>query len=224
MCGRFALTANPEAIQQAFNLSIVPDGMPPRYNIAPTQPIAVITNDEPHALNLMRWGLIPSWAKDLSIGNKMINARGESVAEKPAFRAAFKRRRCLIPSDGFFEWRADGGKKTPLFIHMQDHELFAMAGLWEVWYGPDGEELRTCTIITTEPNEFMANIHNRMPVILRREDYATWLSDEKTPPDVLQSLIKPYPAEAMTAYEVSPAVNRPTNDTPDVIEPVSKLL
>lgn len=223
MCGRFALTASPEAIQQAFDLTAVPEVMAPRYNIAPTQPVAVITNEAPHTLNLFRWGLVPSWSKDLAIGNKMINARGESVAEKPAFRAAFKRRRCLIPTDGFFEWRADGSKKTPLFIHMKDRELFALAGLWEVWHGPDGEELRTCTIITTEPNDFMQSIHNRMPVILRREDYATWLAAGEQPADMLQSLIKPFEAERMTAYEVSTAVNRPGNDTPLVIEPVSKL-
>lgn len=224
MCGRFALTANPETIQQAFDLTIMPEVMAPRYNIAPTQPVAVITNEAPQTLTLLRWGLVPSWSKDLAIGNKMINARGESVADKPAFRAAFKRRRCLIPTDGFFEWRADGSKKTPLFIHMKERELFALAGLWEVWRAADGEELRTCTIITTEPNDFMQSIHNRMPVILRREDYATWLAAGEQPADMLQALIKPFDAASMTAYEVSTAVNRPSNDTPQVIEPVAKLL
>lgn len=221
MCGRFVLTANPETVQTAFNLTSVPDEMTPRYNIAPTQPVAIITNDDPKALTFYRWGLIPSWAKDSKIGNQMINARSESAHEKPAFRAAFKRRRCLIPSDGFYEWRKQGGDKIPMFIHLKDREIFAMAGLWEIWHSPDGSEVRSCTILTTAANSFMETIHNRMPVILRKEDYEFWLSPEEEPVPALQAVLKPFDPEAMTAYRVSKMVNRPNNDTPECIQPVA---
>lgn len=220
MCGRFVLTANPEAIQLQFSLTGVPN-IPPRFNVAPTQPVAVITNEKPHELTFHQWGLIPSWAKDTSIGSKMINARAESVAEKPAFRSAFKRRRCILPSDGFYEWQDRGGKKVPLFIHLEDRELFGLAGLWEVWHSPDGGELRTCTIVTTDANSFMQPIHNRMPVILHKEDYGLWLSPDEEPADVLQGLLKPYDSSVMRAYEVSKMVNRPGNDVPELIAPVA---
>jgi putative SOS response-associated peptidase YedK len=221
MCGRFVLTANPDVIQTAFDLTSIPAEMTPRYNIAPTQPVAVITNDNPKALTFHRWGLIPSWAKDIKIGNQMINARSESVSEKPAFRSAFKRRRCLIPADGFYEWRKEGGEKTPMFIHLKDRPVFAMAGLWEIWHSPDGGELRTCTIITTEANSFMQTMHDRMPVILHKEDYDFWLSPDEEPVARLQALLKPFEPEAMTAYPVSKMVNRPNNDVPECIAPVA---
>lgn len=220
MCGRFVLTANPEAIQQQFDLTSVPD-IPPRYNVAPTQPVAVITNEKPRELTFHQWGLIPSWSKEPSIGSKMINARAESVAEKPAFRSAFKRRRCILPSDGFYEWQGRDGGKVPLFIHLEDRELFGLAGLWEVWHSPDGGEIHSCTIITTDANSFMQPIHNRMPVILHKEDYGLWLSPDEEPADVLQGLLKPYDSSAMRAYEVSKMVNRPGNDMPELIAPVA---
>jgi putative SOS response-associated peptidase YedK len=166
--------------------------------------------------------LVPSWAKDISIGSKLINARAEGVVEKPSFRAAFKRRRCIVPADGFFEWKAGEGKsKIPHYIFLKDHPVFAFAGLWEVWRSPEGDELRTCTIITTDANSMMQQLHNRMPVILRPEDYALWLSDEEMPPDRLTALLKPYDSDGMDAYEVSTMVNRPVNDVPEVVRPVA---
>jgi putative SOS response-associated peptidase YedK len=221
MCGRFVLTTSLDTIQMAFGLDNLPASLPPRYNIAPTQPVAVVTNERPQELTFYTWGLIPSWAKDPSMGSRMINARSESAAEKPAFRAAFKRRRCIIPADGFYEWQARGGSKVPLFIHLGERELFGMAGLWEVWHSPEGDEVRTCTILTTDANDFMQPIHNRMPVILRRDDYALWLSPDEPPSAALQALMKPYDPAPMRAYEVSKMVNRPGNDTPDCIRPVA---
>lgn len=221
MCGRFVLTTSLDVIQTTLGLDTLPASLPPRYNIAPTQPVAVVTNEKPQELTFYQWGLIPSWTKDPSIGSRMINARSESAAEKPAFRAAFKRRRCIIPADGFYEWQARSGGKAPLFIHLGERELFGMAGLWEVWHSPEGDEVRTCTILTTDANDFMQPIHNRMPVILRRDDYALWLSPDEPPASVLQALMKPYDPAPMRAYEVSKMVNRPGNDTPDCIRPVA---
>lgn len=221
MCGRFVLTADGETIQTAFNLDDVPESLPPRFNIAPSQPIAVITNENPKVLTFHKWGLVPSWAKDVAMGNKMINARSESVEEKPAFRAAFRRRRCLIPATGFFEWQQRDGKKVPMFAHMKDNSVFAFAGLWEVWHSPEGDELRTVTILTTEPNALMADIHNRMPVILPTTAYETWLAAGEQSPADLKPLLKPFDADQMAAYEVSTFVNRPANDTPEAIEPVA---
>jgi putative SOS response-associated peptidase YedK len=192
--------------------------MIPRFNIAPTQPVAVIANDDPKTLTFHRWGLIPSWAKDAKIGNQMINARSESAHEKPSFRAAFKRRRCLIPADGFFEWKKQDGDKIPMFIQVKGGEVFAMAGLWEIWHSPDGGEIRTCTILTTEANSFMQAMHDRMPVILKKEDYPLWLSPDEEPVPTLQALMKPFDPHQMSAYPVSKLVNKPGNDTPEVIE------
>jgi putative SOS response-associated peptidase YedK len=143
MCGRFVLTVNPDLVQTAFDLNSVPASMAPRYNIAPTQPVALITNENPHELTFYKWGLIPSWSKDPSMASKMINARSEGAAEKPAFRAAFKRRRCIIPTDGFYEWQQRAGEKVPMFIHFKNRAVFGFAGLWEIWHSPDGSEVRT---------------------------------------------------------------------------------
>lgn len=221
MCGRFVLTANPEAIQQAFNLDSTPTPFVPRFNIAPTQPVAVITNEDPNALTYHRWGLIPSWAKDIKIGSSLINARAEGIEEKPSFRAAFKRRRCLIPADGFYEWSQQSGKqKTPMFVHLKNREVFAFAGLWETWRSPEGDEIRTCTIITTEPNALIKPLHHRMAVILDKADYTVWLSDDDVPSPVLKSLLRPYAEEQMAVYEVSRMVNSPSNDGPELIEPM----
>jgi putative SOS response-associated peptidase YedK len=220
MCGRFVLTATTETIQQTFDLETVPTSMLPRYNIAPTQPVGVITNDHPRQLTFQRWGLIPSWSKDPSIGSTLINARAETVEEKPAFRTAFKRRRCLIPADGFYEWQKRGKEKAPIFVHLKERELFAFAGLWEVWHSPDGSEVQTCTILTTEPNAMMSEFHHRMAVILPREDYSVWL-DKDAPPDILKALLKPYDENKMAYYEVSKIVNSPYNDNADCIVPLS---
>lgn len=206
------------ALQLAFNLTDIPQALPARFNIAPSQPVAVIANDAPQTLALFRWGLIPFWAKDAGIGASLINARAETAAEKPAFRAAFKRRRCLIPADGFFEWQKTDRGKTPLFIHLRDRRPFAFAGLWEVWFSPEGDELRTCTILTTSPNSFMEPIHSRMPVILPPEDYAAWLLPDEQPAAALLPLLRPYDSGQMAAYAVSTFVNNPRNDTPECIE------
>lgn len=221
MCGRYVLTADADTIQLAFDLENVPQVHTARFNIAPSQPIAAITNEDPKTLTFLKWGLIPSWSKDPAMGNKMINARSESAPEKPAFRAAFKRRRCLIPADGFFEWQKRGSSKVPMFIHMSDYSVFAFAGLWEVWHSPEGDEIRTATILTTEPNELMKSIHDRMPVILPREHYQVWLAPGDQKVDDLRRLMKPFDASRMAAYSVSTFVNNPANDTPETIEPLA---
>lgn len=224
MCGRFTLTVTPEQLQTAFPGLQVPDTVAPRYNIAPTQPVAVIANNRPNHLDFFVWGLIPSWAKDPAIGSRMINARAETLAEKPAFRAALRRRRCLIPASGFYEWRADPGQKskTPLYICLADGAPFAFAGLWENWNGPDGSSILSCTIITTGPNALMETIHNRMPVILPPAAYAQWLDPGEQPAEGLLPLLQPYPAEAMQAFPVSRLVNSPGNDSPQCILPLAE--
>lgn len=220
MCGRYTLTVEPSSLQQAFDLdNLPPAGLDARYNIAPSQPVPVITNQDPKTLTFFKWGLIPSWSKDPSVGNKMINARAETAAEKPSFRTAFKRRRCLIPADGFFEWSKQGKEKIPMYIHLEDHQVFAFAGLWETWRSPDGSEIDTCTILTTEPNDLIKPLHHRMAVILEPEDYGTWLDPDEVPSEVLMSLMKAYPQEKMRLYEVSTLVNSYANDMPAVIEP-----
>ncbi len=223
MCGRFSLVADPDDLREAFPwLNLPTSAAGPRYNIAPSQPVAVIPNDGKNQLDFYLWGLIPSWAKDPSIGNRMINARAETLGEKPSFRIAFRRRRCLIPADGFYEWKAEPGKKakTPLYIHMKSDKPFAFAGLWESWNPPDGSNILSCTIITTEPNSLMQKIHNRMPVILPPSDYDLWLTAGEVDPSRLAALLRPYPAEEMTAYPVSTLVNSPANDLAACIEPV----
>jgi putative SOS response-associated peptidase YedK len=201
----------------------MPDGLrevyQPRFNIAPTQPVAVVANDGKHQLDFFVWGLIPFWAKDPGIGSRMINARAETLQEKPAFRNAFRRRRCLILADGFYEWRKDAGGKTPMYLRLANGKPFAFAGLWEAWNSPEGTEVLSCTIITTEPNELVATIHNRMPVILPEEAYSQWLQSWEMDPGSLVQLLKPHPSQAMQAYAVSPLVNNPSNDLPEAIAP-----
>ncbi len=220
MCGRFTLTLNGEQLQAAFPQFNVPAVIQPRYNIAPSQPVAAVPNDGTQAVTFFLWGFIPSWAKE---PRGFINARAETLAEKPAFRAAYRRRRCLILADGFYEW-PKGKKRTPKvpwrFLR-RDGQPFAFAGLWEVWHAPDGSEVPTCTIITVPANEVVATVHDRMPAILRPEDYATWLSPEEISPRSLQPLLRPYPAEMMQGYPVSPRVNNPRVDDPSCIAPYS---
>lgn len=219
MCGRFVLTADTDTLISAFGLETVPPvEMVPRYNIAPTQPVAVITNADPKALTFHRWGLVPSWAKDISIGSKMFNARLETAAEKPSFKHALKRRRCLIPANGFYEWPQKG--KNPLYIHLDGDPVFAFAGLWETWRSPDGDELNTCTILTTEPNDFIRQYHSRMAVILPPDAYSDWLFKGEMTPEQALSILTPVSADAMRAYEVSKAVNSAGNEGPDLIAPV----
>ncbi|WP_119068060.1 SOS response-associated peptidase [Aggregatilinea lenta] len=226
MCGRFTLTIpDPETLAQAFMLPGMPPDLPPRFNIAPTQPVLAVVRDGDsgdNELKVMRWGLIPSWSKDATIASRLINARSETLAEKPTFRTAFARRRCLIVADGFYEWQKQAsGPKVPMYITLADHDVFGFAGLWEHWTEPDsGEAITTCTIITGPPNELIAPIHNRMPVILPREAHDTWLDPDNNDTSALQSLLRPYPADAMTAYPVSRRVNTATHDSPDLIERV----
>jgi len=224
MCGRFTLTVTPNQLQQAFPGLAVPAQMTPRFNIAPTQPIAVVPNDGRNAVDFFVWGLIPSWAKDPSIGNNLINARAETLAEKPSFRTAYKRRRCLILADGFFEWKKIPGQrgKTPHYITLKDRQPFAMAGLWEQWFSPDGSEIKSATIITTEPNALMAQLHNRMPVILHPDDYARWLDPAERGAEDLQKLLVPFPAGAMSFYPVSTIVNSPANDMAQCVVPLTQ--
>jgi putative SOS response-associated peptidase YedK len=222
MCGRFTLTVNPAELQDTFSNFIFPEKFAPRFNIAPSQPLLAIPNDGANKAAFFVWGLIPMWAKDPAMGNRLINARGETVAEKPSFRGSFKYKRCLILADGFYEWKANLGTKTktPYFIHMRDRKPFVFAGLWDAWESPDGSSIKTCTIITTEPNELMKPIHNRMPVILHTRDYAKWLDASPQTPDSLLPLIKPFPADDMAAYPVSTLVNKPSNDKPELVVPV----
>lgn len=222
MCGRFTLTLDPDIVQQAFDLTAMPQAAAPRYNIAPTQPVLALTNEGTREATMLRWGLIPSWAKDPKIGNRMINARAETLAEKPSFRAAFRKRRCVIFADGFYEWQKTSDGKVPLYIRLDDGAPFALAGLWEVWREPESDEwLRTCTIVTTRPNEFMQPIHNRMPVILPRAALDHWLTPDEVDPAELQPLLVPWADESvMSAYEVAKTVNNPRNDLPRCVEPV----
>ncbi len=221
MCGRFTLRLSPVELTEIFQLLREPENRP-RYNIAPTQPVVVVVNDDGfREARPMRWGLIPSWSKDEKIGARLINARSETVAEKPSFRAAFKRRRCLIPADGFYEWKKLSAKaKQPYFIGMKNGDPFAFAGLWEQWTGPDEKPVESCTIITTEANELLADLHNRMPVILAEEDYDRWLDPKVQDADALQSLMVPYPAKEMHTYPVSTLVNSPKNDVAECVKSV----
>ena len=223
MCGRFTQTASPEVIAEQFKITN-PPLFTPRYNIAPSQPIAAIRIDPDTAtrtLVMLRWGLIPSWAKDPKIGNQCINAKAETVAEKPSFRSAFKKRRCLVIATGFYEWQIQGRAKQPIWIGLQSKRPFAFAGLWEQWKPPEGEPLETCTIITTEPNDLMAPIHNRMPVILSPASYDQWLDLSFQHVEPLKALLRPYPSEELTAYPVSTLVNNPRHDASQCLEPVS---
>ena len=210
MCGRYALK-NPEALKAAFELASLPE-LPPRYNIAPTQDIAIIRADTSgRHLSLANWGLIPSWAKSADSGYSTINARAETVDTKPSFRAPFKRHRCIIPADGFYEWHEEGGIKIPHHIGRTDGAPFALAGLWDVWKGPEGEVI-SCTIIVTEANAFMKRLHERMPVILAPADYARWLDPDNHDTASLKPLLAPAAEEGFTEWPVSRELNNPRHE------------
>jgi putative SOS response-associated peptidase YedK len=215
MCGRYTL-AQTGQLPMVFEISEI--RIPPRFNIAPTQevPVVRLSREKGRYLDSLKWGLVPHWSKDSSVGARMINARSETVEKKPSFRDAFRQRRCLVPADGFFEWKKAPGGKQPYFIGMSDRSLFAFAGLWE-YFARAGEELETFTILTCEPNALLSQIHDRMPVILARQSYGRWL-DPDTDAKILHSLLAPYPAEEMTTYPVSKLVNSPRNDVPACIE------
>lgn len=222
MCGRYTLSQSAAALAERFQLDEVPS-LESHYNVAPTDSVATIVVDQhsrKRLLRLLQWGLIPAWAKDPKVGSKMINARAETVHEKPSFRTAFRHRRCLVLADGFYEWQRSQGKKQPYYIRMKDGQPFAFAGLWEHWQGPDGVVIDSCTHLTTEPNELVRPLHNRMPVILRPEDYDLWLDSEVQQPEQLQPLLCPYPPEEMVAFPVSTQVNNPAVNAPELIEAI----
>ena len=228
MCGRYVLTTPGEVLAQIFEVS--PDrvaaaaaGSVPRYNVSPTQQVPIVrnTSDGPRELAMVTWGLVPHWAKDPAIGNKLINARSETAAEKPSFRDAMKRRRCLLPADAFYEWKKLGKGKQPFLLRMRDAKTFAFAGLWSQWKNPEGGVvLESCAILTTTPNELAAKVHDRMPVILSPTQQGRWL-DPAANRSTFTELFFPFPADQMEAFPVSPRVNRPANDGPENLEPVA---
>jgi putative SOS response-associated peptidase YedK len=221
MCGRYTLTASPEALRALFAYAEQPN-LPQRFNIAPTQPIPIVRLVEgKRQFALVRWGLLPSWVKDPKTFTLLINARGEGVTDKPAFRAAMKRRRCLIPADGFYEWQKAGERKRPFYVHAKSGKPLAFAGLWETWTGPNGEELDTAAIVTTRANRTLAPIHNRMPVIVPPEAFDLWLNSNEVDATTAAALIAPAPDGLLEAYEISTAVNRTANDNTKVIEPIT---
>jgi putative SOS response-associated peptidase YedK len=220
MCGRFVRITPVGVLAVKFKAEKVFSNLAPSYNIAPTQEVVIINNEGVRQLIQCKWGFIPSWAKDPAIGYSMINARSETVARKPAFGSAFKRKRCLVMADGFYEWRAEGRKKFPMYIRLKAGECFGFAGLYNVWKPPNGEQICTCTIITTEANETVKTIHDRMPVILPRDKEDPWLDPANEDKEQLLSILKPYPAEEMMAFEVSTEVNSPQHNTPSNIQPI----
>jgi len=202
MCGRYSLSSSAEQLQQTFPGLELPIQFAPRAEITPGQPVLALCNDSGYRARFLLWGLIPAWSKDPLIGRKLINARAETLSEKPSFRGAYRYRRCLLPADAFYEWRTlPDGKKRRVRFSLSAEKLFALAGLWETWQSADGSQLDTCAIITTEPNELIAPVHNRMPVILPAADWETWLSARPLGPDTLQPLLQPYPAQAMLQTE-----------------------
>jgi len=218
MCGRYRLSSTEEEVAEFFEAEPIEE-LHPRYNIAPSQPVPVIRQvGRGRAISLVRWGLVPFWAKDSSIGSRLINGRSETVLDKPSFREPFAQRRCLVPADGFYEWKKAGQRKQPFHFGMKDGSLFAVAGLWDRWQSPDGTVLESCTILTTTPNELLQDVHDRMPVILHRNHHDTWLTAPPAERRRLGELLVPFEARLMTRYEVNSIVNSPRNDTPACAE------
>jgi putative SOS response-associated peptidase YedK len=217
MCGRYVIISSPESIRALFGYNEQPN-FPPRYNVAPTQPVPVVRLEEGRrSFALVRWGLIPAWVQDPRTFSLLINARGESVLDKPAFRNAMRRRRCLFPTDGFYEWRQDGKVRRPYFVRPRAEGPMAFAGLWETWMGPNGEEMETAAIVTTRANRTLAPIHERMPVIVAPDAFDFWLDSTKVDAETAAALIAPAPEHVLEAYEVSPAVNHVANDSAELI-------
>lgn len=224
MCGRFTLTVTIEELLTYFYTDSFTQAYVPRFNIAPAQMvISVLSHQDKNRIGMLRWGLIPHWAKDESIGSRLINAKAETLAEKPSFRQSFERKRCLIPADGFYEWAASGSSKSrqPYRFVLPERRLFCFAGLYDTWVSPGGEKIHTCTIITTEPNDLVRPVHNRMPVILEQEDEAVWLDRSLTEPSRLQPLLRPYSSGKMQAYPVSAKVGSVRYDEPELIEQIT---
>jgi putative SOS response-associated peptidase YedK len=220
MCGRFVLHTPPESLAEYFDIDAIPD-LAASYNIAPSQPVAAVRVPEQHReMVMLRWGLLPSWAKAAKTNYSMINARAETVAEKPAYRTAFRQRRCLIPADGFYEWKRTADGKQPYYIRMREDRVFAFAGLWERWIGPD-EKIDSCSIIVTEANDTIRPVHDRMPAIIRPADFDRWLDPECRDAGAMKALLQPWPANEMTTCPVSKAVNSPVNNDAHCIAPVT---
>jgi len=213
MCGRFSFSYSEKFIEENFKIAVDAGIYKPHYNCAPSQNLAVISNENPEKLSFYRWGLIPSWAKEISIGSKLINAKAETILEKPSFKKSFKSRRCLVLADSFYEWKQDKDK-MPFRIHLENERPFAMAGIWDKWKDSEGREINSFSIITTEANELMKNIHHRMPVILPHSEQKNWLVNSDT--DYLFSLLRPYNSEEMEAYPISRLVNSPKNDSEEI--------
>jgi putative SOS response-associated peptidase YedK len=216
MCGRYTLTVNIKTVAEAFGVPPALDTAP-RYNVAPTQDVVSIMRNGSAHLAWLHWGLIPSWAKDESVGSKMINARAETLAEKPSFRGLLRSKRCLVIADGFYEWKQEHGGKSPWYITLKDREPFAFAGLWDHWKAPDGQQILSCTIITTPPNDIVAPIHNRMPAILQPGTRDLWLNPDLRDEHELTKLLAPYPADQMTVRPVSRLVNDPKRDSAELL-------
>lgn len=222
MCGRFSFTSVRDEVENRFGVFIDKDEYTPRYNCTPSQKLAVISNISPEKLSYYRWGLIPFWAKDIAIGNKLINARAETISEKPSFKNSFRHKRCLVLSDGFYEWKHIAGKeKVPYRIVRKDLSPFAMAGLWDIWKDADGRELNSFTIVTTSANSLVSQLHSRMPVILHPEHEKLWLSESNEKEHL--DLLKPFPSELMKTYQVSKLVNSPVNDNSEVIKQIGDI-
>lgn len=221
MCARFTLAAPPDALVELFDLDLLLDILP-RYNVAPTQNVLSVrlSSEGKREYVPLRWGLVPSWANDVAIGQKLLNARSETVGEKPAFRDAIRKRRCLIAADGFFEWKTADKKKLPYHIHRPDHRPFAFAGIWERWEAPDGKPLETCSILTTAANDLLRPLHERMPVILPKQQHARWLDPNVKQAKELEDLFAPLPDDDLTMNAVTPKVNRPQFDDPSCIVPL----
>lgn len=225
MCGRYSLIASIAELEGRFGFDGADAAYSPSYNVAPTQGVlTLVAESEARRGVRMRWGLIPSWAREASIGSRMINARAETVAEKPSFRTALRQRRCLVLADGFYEWRRTSADKRPMRITMASREPFAFAGLWDSWRDPQGEAVISCTIITTAANDLLRPIHDRMPVILQREQEDLWLDHDVREPDVLREVLIPYNPGAMKAYQVSTLVNSTSNEGPELSVPVKSML
>jgi putative SOS response-associated peptidase YedK len=220
MCGRFVQYTLFPLLEKEFNLKFGAD-VPLRqsYNIAPTQDVPTVVNDDGNRLILCRWGLIPHWSKDAGIGSRMINARAETLSEKPSFKGPLKKNRCLVVADGFYEWKKTDSGKIPVYITLKNEKPFGFAGLYSDWRHPEGNTIRTCTIVTTEPNDLLRPIHNRMPVIIKPDERDQWLDPEEQDPERLTALLTPYPSKEMSAWKVSRAVNSPSNDNPKLIHP-----
>lgn len=221
MCGRYVLKASPQELQRVFHLERLPDAFGPRYNIAPLQAAPILTDAAPRQLSIARWGLLPKWAKDQKIASRLINARSETISKRPAFKPLLADHRCLVPCDGFYEWKHSGRQRLPHFIHAASHRLLAMAGLWNAWHSPEGLNILTFTIITSRANPLVNDLHDRMPALLDEEGQARWLSGPTHDLPALEALLRPWHGEPLAMHEVSTRVNTPAVDDAQCLVPVA---